>query len=199
MKIILKAVMMFPLLFLLMINAFSGESAPSSHTNSDNDADNVSNENPIDFLKKFNENIKGKKWDQVIVSMGFRFNEYIKLSYKTFNSKTEPMKDFLQKQGLKEPAKFTFRDPKELIIYIFENSDKYRRLFKDLDKSVFKVIIDYYNKANVISHEPITKEYYKLLDAKMIRKLKLILIDFRVIYIRRDIRGWYFDPSLSLS
>lgn len=181
------------LLFLLIFkfNVWSGVEQSRTTENENNQ-----NINPVKFYEYFIANIKNKQWNKVLISMGLRFNEFMKIIFKRYNN-VEQMKDFLIKHEIKEPVKYNFADINEFTDYFFENSAKYKRLFEDIEKGVFKVIIDFYNKSNEISYEPITKQYYKLLDPKSIRKLKFILTNFRVVYIRRDIRGWYFDTGFN--
>ncbi len=150
--------------------------------------------NPMFLYGKWLASVATKKWDKVVKFMGYRFNENMKQASKNYNNK-EKMKLFLELHGVKNPKKNNFKNHFELIKYIFNNSTKYKNFFKDVLFPAEKISIDYYHKEKLAHYRIEDVTYFYLLDYKYVRKLKLHLKSHRIVYIQRDIRGWYVYPA----
>jgi hypothetical protein len=131
----------------------------------------------------------------VALKLGYRFNEIMKKVYSTYKLNNEKIADFLRRYGVNSPKKVDFKNYMEMIIYIFKNSGKYKALFKDIEFPIKRITIDYYHKEKSENYKIDNIKYFYLLDYSYVRKLRLYLKSHRIIYLRRDIKGWYISPA----
>lgn len=153
----------------------------------------IKSDNPVKTYYEWVEWVKIKNWDRVYTFFSTRFIEVMAESYRVLKNNSTGMKLFLLESNVKNPHITYFSDFKKMLFYIFENSTKYIQFFKDVEKPIKRVFVDYFDKQDNLLHDDLLLSLDKI-KFNEVRKLRLYLESDARPYIRFDKFGWYIDP-----